>query len=179
MASSVMVLFMAVEKKEISLPIKDWTIDLKDLLEKAHDNLPESRLICTGGRGGRPLYVLREIKNYYKLPGLSFINKVCTTLQGTELVIAIQSLTIILNKFLCGNEVAKNIVMTYIFGTEEIDYLPYMKKSFAESEVYQIQDLDWESEGIYVLFCLVKALIFVLSDALANNKIFLYIEPEI
>ena len=48
-----------------------------------------------------------------------------------------------------------------------------MRKSFAESKINL--DYNWESEREYALFSLIKSLLFVMSDALANNKVFLYV----
>lgn len=179
MAASVMVLFMAIEKNKIVLPVKDWIEDLGDFVSDAYENRIESGLICISGRQGRPLYILSEIRDFYQLPGISFLNTECATLHNFELITAIQSLTITIDKLLSGDANAKNLVDKYIFGSQKIDYIPHMEKFFAQSTIPTTQNLDWEDGDTYVLFCLIKALIFILSDALANNKIFLYIEPVI
>ena len=46
MADTAVVLFIAVEKQDVVLPIRDWTQDVGDLLQNAHDNLAKSGLIC-------------------------------------------------------------------------------------------------------------------------------------
>ena len=93
MANTVLVIFIAVEKQDVVLPITNWTKDIGDLLQNAHDNLPESGLICQGGRRGRPLCALIELRDFCQLSGLSFFGSVCATLQKLEIVTAIQSLT--------------------------------------------------------------------------------------
>ncbi len=90
--------------------------------------------------------MLADIRDFYKLPGLDFFNNVCTTLQGLELLTAIQSLTMIANELLSDNEIVKDIVGKYIFGTEKVDYQKRMRKSFVESNICQIEDLDWTSD---------------------------------
>ena len=176
MATTVLVIFIAVEKHDIVLPIKDWTKDVGDLLQNAHDNLPESGLICQGGRRGRPVCALIELRDFFRLPGLSFLGSVCTTLQELEIVTAIRSLTKIVEALLSGNEAVKDIITNLFFGTEEVNYQKRISESFTESEIYT--EYDWESEPEYALFSLIKALLLVMTDALVNNKIFLYVQLE-
>ena len=174
MATTVYVLFIAVEKHDIVLPIKDWTQDISDLLQNAHDNLPESGLICQGGRRGRPLCALIELRDYYSLPGLSFLGSVCTTLQELEIVTAIQSLTKIIEALISNNKTVQSIITDLFFGTEEVNYQKRIDESFTASKIYT--EYDWESEPEYALFSLIKALLLVMTDALVNNKIFLYVQ---
>ena len=164
---------MTVSRQNITLPINDWSKDVGDLFQRAYDSLPDSGLIHTGGRRGKPLYALIEIRNFYKLNGLSFLGQDCTALQGLELVTAIQTLTIIIDKLLSNDETTKNIVV-YFGITQEIDYQQRMSESFAESTIGD--DYDWESEPEYALFSLIKALTFVMSEALRKNDFFLYLE---
>ena len=173
MANTVYVLFIAVEN-EIVLPIRDWTKDVGDLLQDAHDNLPTSGLICQGGREGRPLCALIELRDFCSLPGLSFLGSVCTTLQELEILIAIQSLTKIIEVLLCDRKTVKSIITNLFFGSEQTNYQKRIDESFTESEIYT--EYDWESEPEYALFSLIKALLFVMTDALVNNKVFLYVE---
>ena len=126
MGSTVIVLFMAVEKKDISLPIKNWMTDLGGLLQNAHDHQPESGLYMASGRRGIPLYLLTEIRNVCQLPGLDFLDDECTTLQGTELVMAIQSLTVIINELLSGNEIVRNTIIDYLASTNGVNYQQQM-----------------------------------------------------
>ena len=177
MATNIMVIFIAVEKQDVVLPIKDWTKDVGDLLQNAHDNLPKSGLICQGGRRGRPLIALIELRDVCKLPGLSFLGNVCATLQELEIVAAIQSLTKIVETLLSDNEIVKGMITKLFFGSKQANYRKRIGESFAESEIYI--EYDWESEPEYALFSLIKALLFVMTHALVNNKLFLYVEPEI
>jgi hypothetical protein len=174
-ANTVYVLFIAVEN-DLVLPIRDWTKDVGDLLQNAHDNLPTSGLICQGGRRGRPVCALIELRNFCRLPGLSFLGSVCTTLQELEIVIAIQSLTKIVEVLLSNNKAVKNIIIKLFFGSEETNYQKRIAESFTASEIYT--EYDWESEPEYALFSLIKALLFVMTDALVNNKVFLYVQLE-
>ena len=173
MANTVYVLFIAVEN-DIVLPIRDWTKDVSDLLQNAYDNLPTSGLICKGGRRGKPLCALIELRDFFRLPGLSFLGSVCTTLQELEIVIAIQSLTKIVEALLSGNEAVKDIITNLFFGTEEVNYQKRIDESFTSSKIDT--EYDWESEPEYALFSLIKALLLVMTDALVNNKVFLYVE---
>ena len=75
MAALVMVLFIAVEKNKIVLPIKDWIEDLGDFMSDAYENYADSGLICISGRGGTPLHVLSEIRDNYKSPGISILSQ--------------------------------------------------------------------------------------------------------
>lgn len=174
MASTVVIFFMTVACQDITLPINDWSKDVGDLFQQAYDSLPDSGLIHTGGRRGIPLYALIEIRNFYKLKGLSFLGQDCTALQGLELVTAIQTLTIIIDKLLSNNETIKSIIADFLGITQEIDYQQRMSESFAESTIGD--EYDWESEPEYALFSLIKALIFVMSEALVKNEFFLYLE---
>ena len=108
---------------------------------------------------------------------MSFLGNVCTTLQELEIVTAIQSLTKIVEALLSNNEIVKGIITELFFGSEEVIYQKRIGESFAESEIYT--EYDWENEPEYALFSLIKALLFVMTDALMNNKVFLYVEPEI
>ena len=177
MADTVLVLFIAVEKQNVVLPVKNWTKDIGNLLQNAHDDLPKSGLICRGGRKGRLLLALIKLRDFCKLPGLSFFGNVCTTLQELEIVTAIQSLTKIVEALLSNNEIVKGIITELFFGSQEVNYQKRIGESFVESKIHT--QYDWESEPEYALFSLIKALLFVMTDALVNNKLFLYVEPEI
>ncbi len=84
MANTIFICSIAVDRQDIILPINDWTKDVGDLLQQAYDNLPDSGLICMGGRRGIPLHVLIEIRNFCQFRGLSFLDRDCATLQGFE-----------------------------------------------------------------------------------------------
>ena len=149
MANTVYVLFIAVEKHNIVLPIRDWSKDVSDLLQDAHNNLPTSGLICQGGRRGRPLCALIELRDFCRLPGLGFLGSVCTTLQELEIVTAIQSLTKIIEALISNNKTVKSIIIDLFFGTEEANYQKRIGESFTASEIYT--EYDWENEPEYAL----------------------------
>lgn len=97
-------------------------------------------MIDTGGRRGLPLYTIVQIRNLCKLPGLNFLDNVCTTLQELELVTAIQSLTIAINKLLFDNGAVKNFVIKYIDRAEKNNYQKWMKECFTKSEIHTDYD---------------------------------------
>ena len=173
MANTVYVLFIAVEN-DLVLPIRDCSKDVSDLLQNAYDNLPTSGLICKGGRREKPLCALIELRDFFRLPGLSFLGSVCTTLQELEIVTAIQSLTKIIEALISNNKTVQSIITDLFFGTEEVNYQKLIDESFTASKIYT--EYDWEDEPEYALFSLIKALLLVMTDALVNNKVFLYVE---
>ena len=49
-----------------------------------------------------------------------------------------------------------------------------MREAFEKSEIYHHVDLDsYEEEGLFIIL---KSLLIVMTDALANNKVFVYIK---
>ena len=44
MDNSITLTFIAVEKNNLALPIKDWMNEIGDLLQNAYDNMPASGL---------------------------------------------------------------------------------------------------------------------------------------
>ena len=43
MGTLTLIMFLAVERQKLILPIKEWTNELGDLLQEAHDNRPQSQ----------------------------------------------------------------------------------------------------------------------------------------
>lgn len=169
MGNNILVMFIAVEKNNLTLPIKDWMNDkdIGDLLQKAHDNLPESGLFEILGRGHQ-LYDIFSIRDRCGLKDLNFLNLECATLKGIELISTICSLTIILDELLSAVDELSCISL------QEKNDKEKMQIAFEQSAIYH-DIIDWDSEGRHGLFLFIKALLLVMSEALASNKVFLYI----
>ena len=161
-------MFLAVERQKLTLPIKEWTSEIGDLLHEAHDNRPQSQFCITLVGKGYGFYDILNICDRCNLKGLDFLDSECSTLEGTELFSAIRSLTVVINELL------NNLNNWYYTNTKNIS-----KKSLVESfeKASLNYDIDWE-DGEDAVFSFIKTLIAVMNDALTNNKVFLFINYE-
>ena len=46
-----LIIFLAVERQKLTLSITEWTSEIGDLLQEAHDNRPQSQFCIASGRG--------------------------------------------------------------------------------------------------------------------------------
>lgn len=167
MGNRILVMLMGVERKDITLPIVDWMQgDVGNLLDNACDNKPESGLFMLSGRGHH-LYDICIVRDRCGLKSLNFLDDECTTLQGTDLIPAIRSLTIIIDELLSAVDELSCMYIGHINDPKS------MQIAFHESIIYH--DVNLDDEGKRGLFLLVKSILVVMTDALAKNKLFLYI----
>ena len=168
---------MTVNPTDISLPISDWTKDNYDvwkLFEDARDSKTKNLLYDLSGKHGRHFYDIVHVRDRCNLKSLDFMSfsiledEKGATLIGIELIPAIRSITIIIDELfspidpLCCLSVGR-----------EIDKQK-MQIAFDNSEVYDNVDLDsYEEEGLFIIL---KSLLSVMTDALVDNKVFVYIQ---
>ncbi|MGL4882631.1 MAG: hypothetical protein ACRC8K_16475 [Waterburya sp.] len=160
---------MAVEKSDLALPITNWTSEIGNFLQKAYDNLPKSGLFIISGRG-KQLDDILSIRERCSLEDLNFLDLECAVLQGIELIFAIRSLTIILDELLSAVDELSCISWQAKNDKEK------MLIAFEQATIHQ--NLNWDNEDEQGLFSFIKALIFVIANALANNQVFLYINYQ-
>ena len=165
MGTLTLIMFLAVERQKLILPIKEWTNELGDLLQEAHDNRPQSQFCIASWGRGSGFYDILNICDRFHLKGLNFLDTECSTLEGTELVSAIGSLNLIVDELL------NNLNSWYYTKIKNISKESLLK-SFEKATVNY--DIDWQN-GEDAVFSLIKTLIFVINDALTNNKVFLFI----
>ena len=61
MSNPTLVMFLAVERQKLTLPIRDWTNEIGVLLQEAYDNRPQSRFcMAIGGSGFYDLLNIRD-----------------------------------------------------------------------------------------------------------------------
>ena len=96
MSNSTLVMFIAVEAKNLVLPIAAWNNEIGDLLQRAYDN-HTSELCMAIGRGYE-FYDILNIRDRCNFKDLSFLDSECSTLQGLELTAVIRSLTIAIDE---------------------------------------------------------------------------------
>ena len=117
---------------------------------------------------GYEFYDILNIRERCNLKDLSFLDSECSTLQGLELAAAIRSSTIAIDELLNNFDNLKSIKIKN--KSKEAILL-----SFKTAAVnYNIQ---WNNEE-NDLFSFVKTLVYVMSDALANNNIFLFVNYQ-
>lgn len=179
MGSITSVIFMSVNPTDITLaiPISDWTKNNHNvwkLFEEARDRKTKNVLYNLTGKHGLHFYDILRIKDRCHLKSLDFLSldilkdEKGVILKGIELISAICSLTIIIDELL-------NTIDT-------LDCLPTgrktdkhkMQKAFENSEVHNDVNLNsYEEEGLFIIL---KSLLSVMTDALVNNKVFVYIK---
>ena len=167
MSNPTLVMFLAVERQTLTLPIKDWMSEIRDLLQEAYDNRPQSRFCIASGRGSR-FYDILSIRDRCNLEGLDFLNSECSTVRGVKLVSAIRSLTIVIDELLNNLD---NWYYTKIKNTSKENLLASFEKATIS------YDINWKN-GEDAVFSFIKTLITVMSDALTNDKVFLFINYE-
>ena len=170
-------MFMSVNPMDITLPILDWTKDNYDvwkLFEDARDSKTKNLLYYLSGKHGLHFYDIVHVRDRCNLKSLDFLSldiledRKGTTLRGIELMPAIRSLTVIADELLS----AINTLNCLSIGRDIDKYK--MLKAFEKSEVYNDVDLDsYEEEGLFIIL---KSLLSVMTDALVNNKVFVYIK---
>lgn len=176
MGSRTSIMFMSVSSTDISLPISDWTKDNHDvwkLFEDARDH-QKNILYDLHGKHGRHFYDILQVKDRCNLKSLDFLSldiledEKATILTGVELIPAIRSLTIIIDELLS----AIDPLICLSIG-RKIDKQK-MQIAFDSSEAYNNVELDsYEEEGLFIIL---KSLLFVMTDALVNNKVFIYVQ---
>ena len=177
MGSITTIMFMSVSSADISLPISDWTKDnhnIWKLFEDARNGKMKNLIYDFYGKHGRHLYDILQVKDQYHLSSLDFMSldiledEIGTALVGIELIRAIRSLTIIIDELLHAV-----VPLSCLSNERKINELK-MQKAFNNSEVYNNVDLDYsEEEGLFIIL---KSLLSVMTDALTNNKVFIYIQ---
>ncbi|MEM8721352.1 MAG: hypothetical protein AAGE84_18990 [Cyanobacteria bacterium P01_G01_bin.39] len=177
MGSRTSIIFTAVEREIISLPILDWTN--KDngiwrLFENARDNKFRGELFELSGRHGRHFHDILTVKDRCKLHSLDFLeldileDERGAALQDTELISVVRSLTIIIDELLNA------VDPLYCLPTGHIASKDNMYTAWLNSKIDQNVDLDYYEES--GLFIILKTLLLVATNALVNNKVFVYIQ---
>ena len=175
MGHRIYTLFMAVNKTDITLPVSNWldNSNIWKLFEDARDRQSDNILFQLHGKSGLHLLDILQVVDRCDLNSLKFLNLDLlesdrgTILQGYELVVAIRSLTIIISELLNTFE---PLICLYIgsHATQES-----MTEAFNNSQIF-LGDLDldpYQEEGLFILL---KSLLWVMNDALVNNKLFVY-----
>ena len=170
-------LFMAVDQKDITLPVSDWLDEnngIWQLFEDARDCKKCNILYDLNGKHGHHFYDIIHVINRCNLKSLNFLSldiledEKGAILTGIELIPIIRSLTIIIDELLSH----ANPLNCLSVG-REIDEQK-MQIAFDNSEAYRKVDLDYyEEEGLFIIL---KSLLSVMTDALVNNKVFVYIQ---
>ena len=175
-------MFMSVNPTDISLPISDWTKDndnIWKLFENARDRKSSIKLYDLSGRYGYHFYDILKVIERCNLEFLNFLDidmiedESGTTLQGIKLIPVIRSLTIVIDELL------KAIDPLWCLSSEYKNSKENMREAFENSEIYHDVNLDDYSRDSYYqegLFVILKSLLLVMTDALVNNKVFVYIK---
>ena len=91
-----------------------------------------------------------------------------TTFQGIELIPVIRSITIVIDELLKAVDPLWCLPNGYKNSKEN------MQEAFNKSGIYHDVDLDsYNREGLFIIL---KSLLLVMTDALVNNKVFVYIK---
>ena len=177
MGSTTFILFMSVEQKDITLPILNWMDDknkIWSLLENARDRQSQNILFELSEKYGNHFYDIVAVKDRCNLQSLDFLDldlledETGTTLQNTKLVSAIHSITIIIDELLCSSDKLYCLPIGHTINKEN------MQKAFSSSKIHHNLDLgNYDEEGLFIIL---KALLLVMTDALVNNKVFVYIK---
>ena len=175
MGSTTCMLFMAVNQNDITLPILDWmNDDIWKLFEDARDNKSQIKLFDLSGRHGCHFYDILNIVERCNLKPLKFLDidilreESGTVLKDIELISAIRSLTIVMDELL------KAVDPLYCLPNGYKNSKENMQEAFNKSEIYHDVHLDsYDREGLFIIL---KPLLLVMTDALANNKVFVYIK---
>ena len=169
-------LFMAISKKVITLPILDWMNDdnVQKLFEDALNNKSQIELFDLSGKYGLHFYDILNIVKRCNLESLYFLDidilkdESGTTLQGIELIPVIRSLTMVIDELLVA------VDSLYCLSNGSKTNKDNMREAVENSEIYHDVDLNsYEEEGLFIIL---KSLLLVMTDALANNKVFVYIK---
>ena len=176
MGSRTYMIFMSVNLTDISLSIVDWTKDDRNvwkLFEDARDRKTKDVLYNISGKCGYHLQDILKVKDRCNLSSLDFLSldvledERGATLKSSELRPAIRSLAIIIDELLSAVD---TLDCLYNGSTINKDK---MRIAFEKSEVYHDVDLDrYDEEGLFIVL---KSLLSVMTDALVNNKVFVYI----
>ena len=177
MGSITSIIFMSVNLTDITLPVMDWTKNNHDvwkLFEDIDNPKTKSVLYNITGKHGYHFYDILKVKERYNLKSLDFLsldileNKKGAILQGTKLISAIRSLTVIIDELLNTTDILDCLPIGR--GTDK----DKMQKAFEHSKVCNDVNLDsYEEEGLFIIL---KSLLLVMTDALVNNKVFVYIQ---
>lgn len=177
MGSRTSILFMAVDQKDVTLPISDWMNsenNIWQLFESARDKKSQNNLFSLTGKHGRHLDDILRVKDRCKLKSLDFLDldilesNSGTTLHGIELVSAIRSMTIIIDELLNAVDQLSCLPIGHKSDQDR------MQKAFEDSKIYHDVDLDgYYEEGLFILL---KSILWVMNDALVNNKVLVYIK---
>ena len=169
-------LFMAVSREDITLPILDWinNDNVSKLFEYDINNKSQTKLFDLSGRGGHHFYDILNVIERCNLKSLKFLDLDIledgsgTALKDIELISAIRSLTIVIDELL------KAVDPLWCLPNEYKNSKDAMREAFEKSEIYHNLDLDsYEREGLFIIL---KSLLLVMTDALVNNKVFVYIK---
>lgn len=176
MGSRTYMLFMAVSQNDITLPILDWMNDdnIQKLFENTRDNKSQKKLYDLSGKHGRHFYDILNVVERCNLESLYFLDidmledESGTTFQGIELIPVIRSLTMVIDELL------EAVDSLYCLPNGYKNSKDAMREAFNKSEIYHDVDLDsYDREGLFIIL---KPLLLVMTDALANNKVFVYIK---
>ena len=181
MGSRTSMLFMAVSRKDITLPILDWMNDdnVQKLFEDAINNKSQIELFDLSGRGGNHFYDILKVIERCNLEYLKFLDidiledESGTVLKDIELIPVIRSFTIVIDELLKAVDPLWCLSSGYKNSEEN------MREAFEKSEVCHNVNLDdYNIDSYYQegLFIILKSLLLVMTDALVNNKVFVYIK---
>ena len=126
------------------------------------------------GRHGCHFYDILNVIERCNLKSLKFLDidiiedESGTTFYGIELIPVIRSLTIVIDEFV------KAVDPLYCLPNGYKNSKENMQEAVENSVIYHDVDLDsYEEEGLFIIL---KSLLLVMTDALANNKVFVYIK---
>ena len=148
-------------------------INLFILPSKKHGK-SQTKLFGLSGRGGNHFYDILKVVERCNLKPLKFLDIDIikegsgTVLKDIELIFAIHSLTVVIDELL------KAIDPLWCLPNGYKNSKDAMEEAFEKSEIYHNLDLDsYDREGLFITL---KSLLLVMTDALANNKVFVYIK---
>jgi|GEM_PF-3127844 len=174
MGHTVSTFFMAANKTDITLPVLNWLedSDIWKIFEDARNRQSDNILFRLYGKSGRHLNDILQVIARCRLESLNFLgldlleSDPGTILQGYELVVAIRSLTIVIDELLSTID---PLICVYVGNTVNRES---MLKAFDNSQIDRDLDIgSYQEEGLFILL---KSLLWVMNDALANNKLFVY-----
>ena len=169
-------LFMTVDRQDITLPVADWfdNSSLWGLFEEAKAGKSANILFDISGKSGRHYQDILKVVNRCNLDALDFLaldllekNGTGATLQSRDLLAPIRSLYIVIE------ELHKAVDSLWCMSNRR-ENSANLLEAFENSKIDNDVDLDYyETEGLFVIL---KALLWAMTDALTNNKVFLYVQ---
>ena len=125
-------------------------------------------------KSGHHFYDIIQVRDRCNLRSLDFLSldlledEKGAILTGVELISTIRSLTIIIDELLSAV-----VPLSCLYTGRQVDEQK-MQQAFDNSKALDDVDLcSYQEEGLFIIL---KTLLLVMTDALVNNKVFIYIQ---